>query len=217
MSVTVSTFESSGWGHVVPSIPTQSGEVSQTSLEDVCDLLYSPNSVKNILGHLLEQRTAFDKVQSVVNYIWEERPSPSDYPAIALSCLNKYDNMMQLIAIARNWVNDAVADRLVELDSFDVEISDYYDALQLESVRSFISFCLHLKQADSPLLAATPDGLLEASWENEHGAMYIIRFMNDRDVWVSKTSVEGQVAIAEDQLENLFPGGDPMIPLPEWF
>lgn len=76
---------------------------------------------------------------------------------------------------------DALADRLEGL--LQAYLEDYGQALDAESLRTFMAFVSHHPELKRPVITATPDGNLFAEWKGDKGRRYLgVQFLPTRQV-----------------------------------
>ena len=121
-------------------------------------------------------------------------------------------NLETLIAIAREWIADEIADSLSEIHNYPLDEGEL--PLSLTSAKNFLLYSFR-KGLNKPVLTATHDGLLQADWDNEEGpGLVAIRFLNEDKVWVT-TQTEDMKGTVEVKLSSLLSDTAPLN-LPPW-
>lgn len=122
------------------------------------------------------------------------------------------ENLETLIAIAREWISEEIADSLSEIHNYPLDEDEL--PLSLGSTKDFLLFCF-AKGLNKPILTATHDGLLQADWDNDEGTGTIaIRFLGNDKVWVT-IQTEDMRGTVEVKLSSLLSDDTPLN-LPPW-
>lgn len=93
------------------------------------------------------------------------------------------DELHAVVYYARVHGLQEVADRLVELGQ--QPLSDDDAALQSESAKCFVEYCVARHKQTRPLMTVTPEGELDATWKNPKGEKIMMRFFPNGSVWVA--------------------------------
>jgi len=121
-------------------------------------------------------------------------------------------NLETLIAIAREWISEKIADSLAEIHDYPLEENEL--PLDLTSAKNFLLYSFK-KGLNRPILTATHDGLLQADWDDEVGSGTVaIRFHASDKAWVT-TRTEEMRGTVEIKLSSLLKNVSPLN-LPSW-
>ena len=117
-----------------------------------------------------------------------------------------------LIAIAREWISDEIANSLTEISDYPLEKDEL--PLDSTSAKNFLLYSF-AKGLNKPILTATHDGLLQADWDNEEGnGTVAIRFLASDKAWVTSRTDEMKGTV-EIKLSSLLASITPLN-LPSW-
>jgi len=122
------------------------------------------------------------------------------YPMQVRYAINDSNNLGGLIALARIYKLDYIADRLIEFSDIDEE--EDQKPLLLNSVKLFLEFIIHNRQLFDPLIALCPDGNIQAEWHTKDNKHLAIKFLLNSKVRFSILTPSS--ALSSDNLgENL--------------
>ena len=76
--------------------------------------------------------------------------------------MQQCESIAELAAVVRNWLSEEIADRLLELDSMDLDEGDA--PLNIQSIKSFLEYCFDRGIDNRPLMTLTPSGMLQANF-----------------------------------------------------
>ena len=93
------------------------------------------------------------------------------------------DELHAVVYYARVHGLQEIADRLVELGQ--QPFSDDDAALQAESAKCFVEYCVARHKRTRPLMTVTPEGELDSTWINPEDERIVMRFFPNKLVWVA--------------------------------
>ncbi|MEA2084117.1 MAG: hypothetical protein U9O82_07755 [Thermodesulfobacteriota bacterium] len=126
--------------------------------------------------------------------------------------IQKSNSLETLIAIAREWIAEEIADSLSEIHNYPLNEGEL--PLSLTSAKNFLLYSFR-KGLNKPVLTATHDGLLQADWDNEEGqGLVAIRFLGEDKVWIT-TQTDDMKGTVEVKLSSLLSDTAPLN-LPPW-
>ena len=93
------------------------------------------------------------------------------------------DELHAVVYYARVHGLQEVADRLVDLGQQPFSEDDA--ALQAESAKCFVEYCVARHKQTRPLMTVTPEGELDSTWISSEGDRIMMRFFPNKLVWVA--------------------------------